>query len=64
MLGLNDTSTGVLAAPMVNRTALDVVDPEATVTLAVPAVVIKVLETDACNCVALRNSVTSGLPFH
>lgn len=64
VFGLNDTSTGVFGAPMVNRTAFDVVVPVATVTLAAPAVTSNVLDTDACNWVGLINEVTSVFPFH
>ena len=53
-----------MAAPIVKASALDVVVPVATVTFTEPAVVISVLETDACNCVVLTKPVTNWVPFH
>ena len=63
-VGLKALNTGVFGAPMVNGTAFEVFEPVTTETLAVPAVGISVLDTEACNWVALWKRVTSELPFH
>jgi hypothetical protein len=54
------TLTGLMVKPI----ALETVAPAATVTLALPAVAIRLAGTAAVNRVALVNVVASGEPFH
>ena len=63
-VGLMEIRIGVFGAPIVKATAFETVVPVTTVTLAVPAVAIRVFETDAVNWVLLPKPVTSSLPFH
>jgi hypothetical protein len=67
--GAEDGLTDVIAGPatggglMVNVTAFEVVPPEFTVTLALPAIAIRLADTEAVNRVALTKVVVSADPF-
>ncbi len=47
--GLTELRMGVLDAPIVKGTEFEVDEPDTTVTLAVPADAMRLLDTEACN---------------